>query len=57
MGICRTCKTCKYHKHCYTPGPWSDPWTCVNYYSDLYGYVTDHESTCDSWEKRENEAD
>lgn len=57
MGMYRTCGTCKYFKRCYTPGPWDDPWTCVNYYSDHYGGLIDDEQTCDEWEKRDNQAD
>lgn len=53
----RTCETCKYFKCIYTPGPWKDPWTCENYYSDLYGCIIDNEQTCDEWEKRDNQAD
>lgn len=56
MGTCRMCESCKYHERWYTPGPWNDPWFCMNYYSDLYGSATDHECTCDRWEERENKA-
>lgn len=57
MGKCRICKTCKWYKCQYTPGPWNDLVACTNYYSELYGQILDCDYTCDRWEEKENKAD